>query len=273
MAEAAHVDVVASVVSNETVAEDFFLARLRAPEIAAKAVPGQFVEIKVSPGDEPFLRLPLSVCAVDGSAGTVDVLYEKMGPKSRTLSRVAAGDELALMGPLGGGGFSRPAGGRRAVMVGGGIGVPPLLFLGETLIKEGAADEVVLLIGARQAGKHLSEDLLRPASHRFGLATDDGSLGHKGLVTDLLAAELEGGPCEVFTCGPHPMMAAVAALCREHDTPCQASLEEYMACGYGVCVGCVVEVAPAGGGTAPPYEQYSRVCVEGPVFDAHRVKW
>lgn len=273
MAEAAHFDVLAPVVSNEAVAEDFYLARLHAPAVAAGAVPGQFVEVKVSPGNEPLLRLPLSVCAVDASAGTVDVLYEDMGPKTHALSQVGAGEELALMGPLGSGAFARPTDGRRVVMVGGGIGVPPLLFLGETLIKEGAATEVVLLVGARHAGKHLPEDLLRPAAHRRELATDDGSAGHKGLVTDLLAVELAGEPCEVFTCGPHPMMAAVAGLCREHDAPCQASLEEYMACGYGVCVGCVVEVAPAVGGPAPAYEKYSRVCVEGPVFDAHRVVW
>jgi dihydroorotate dehydrogenase electron transfer subunit len=272
-AEVVMQDVEAQLRLNRTVADDFYQARLYAPSIADRAKPGQFVEVQVNAGTDPFLRLPLSICAVDTAAGTVDVLYEAVGPKSRALSDVAVGASLALMGPLGKRGFSPPASGRRAVLVGGGIGIPPLLFFGKSLLDSGYAEEVVLLAGARNAGKHLSDDLMRPSASRWERCSDDGSMGHKGLVTDLLSTELDGADCEVFTCGPHPMMAAVAALCSARDVACQASLEEYMACGYGVCVGCVIEVRPSGGGEAPAYEKYSRVCVDGPVFDAHRVNW
>lgn len=264
-------DLQAAVVDNREVAEDFYLARLEAPPIAAAARPGQFVEVKSSGRMDPFLRMPLSICAVDKDSGTVDLLYEDMGPKSHLLSRAVPGDVIDCMGPLGRG-FTAPLAGYRAVAVGGGIGVPPLLFWGRRLKADGVP--TTLLVGARSASKHLPEALLGDAADRVGQATDDGSLGQRGFVTELLEAELEaGGPVQVYTCGPHGMMAAVAAVCDKADVPCQASLEEYMACGYGVCVGCVVEVRPEDGQQAPPYYKYSRVCVEGPVFDAHRVVW
>lgn len=265
-------DLRSAVLGNDEVARDFFRIRLEAPAIAEQARPGQFVEIHVNDSTAPFLRLPLSISAADTGRGTVELLYEDVGPKTHALSRVRAGDRIACMGPLGRG-FGPPAPGHRAVLVGGGIGVPPLLFWGNVLLRTADA-EVVLLVGAREAAKHLPDGMLANAAGRFERATDDGGLGHKGLVTELLEHELaRGGGCEVFTCGPHGMMAAVAAVCRRAAVPCQASLEEYMACGYGVCVGCVVEVRPENGESGSPYAKYSRVCVDGPVFDAHRVCW
>ena len=262
----------ASLVHNIEVAQDFYLARLRAPGLAASALPGQFVEVQVSHEGAPYLRLPLSLCGTDPRGGTVDLLYEDMGAKSRALSRKEPGDWLACLGPLGRG-FTGPPPGSTAVLVGGGIGIPPLLYLGEKL--RWAAGSVILLAGARAASKHLPDALLEPAAQQVERATDDGTLGHHGLVTDLLEGVLDDGsrPYAVYTCGPHPMMAAVAAVCRDRRVPCQASLEEYMACGYGVCVGCVVEVIAPEGEPVSPYQRYSRVCVDGPVFDAHRVQW
>ena len=254
---------------NIEVAQDVFLVRLHAPHIAAQVVPGQFVEVRVSEGVSPFLRLPLSVCQRDCEAGTIDLIYEDVGPKSGALRQLEPGFSTACLGPLGRG-FQDPAADRRAVLVGGGVGVPPLLFLGENLQQAGG--EVALLVGARTAAKHLPDALLNPAAPRVEKATDDGSLGHGGPVTDLLQRELERGrDCAVFTCGPHAMMGAVAALCRQVRVPCQASLEEYMACGFGVCVGCVVEVVLED--EVSPDARYSRVCVDGPVFDAHLVRW
>jgi dihydroorotate dehydrogenase electron transfer subunit len=158
------------------------------------------------------------------------------------------------------------------VLVGGGIGVPPLLFLGSEL--RGRNIPVSLLVGARTASRHLPDDMLEGAAHEVATATDDGSGGHRGFVTDLLEFTLdEHGDCAVYTCGPGAMMAAVAAICRERAVTCQASLEEYMACGFGVCVGCVVEMAPGDGEVVSPYERYRRICVDGPVFDALRVRW
>lgn len=114
--------------------------------------------------------------------------------------------------------------------------------------------------------------MLAPAADAVRFATDDGSFGHAGLVTDLLQHELaEKGPCAVYCCGPHAMMQAVAAICLEAQAPCQVSLEEYMACGIGICVGCAVELATAKGDT--DYGRYARVCVDGPAFEARQIKW
>ena len=258
------------VIANEEVAADFYLMRLAAPEIAASQ-PGQFVEVQISQSYAPFLRVPLSVCGVDRKAGSVDLLFEDMGPKTHALSLVRSGMELACLGPLGKG-FSMPAAEQRAVLVGGGIGIPPLLFLGELLRRAG--HHVSLLAGARIGAKHLPDDMLQAVAQNVRQATDDGSLGYRGLVTDLLEDELVAdASCAVYTCGPHGMMAAVAAICDKARVFCQASLEEYMACGFGVCVGCAVEVLPEDGEVRSPYLQYSRVCVDGPVFDARRVNW
>ena len=264
-------DASSTLLSNTEVAEDFYLARLHQPPLAAAVVPGQFVQVKVSSRLSPFLRIPLSVGGVDRAQGCVDLLYEDMGPKSRALSRIGAGSEVGCLGPLGRG-FPVPTDGHRAVLVGGGIGVPPLLFLGSELRARNIP--VSLLVGARSASRHLPDAMLEAAAHEVATATDDGSGGHRGLVTDLLEFTLdEHGDCAVYTCGPHPMMAAVAAICRERALSCQASLEEYMACGFGVCVGCVVEMVPGDGEVVSPYERYGRICVDGPVFDALRVRW
>jgi len=255
----------------EEVAQDFFFARFEAPAIAAGSTPGQFVEIQVSEGNAPFLRLPLSICAADRDAGFIDLLFEDVGPKTSALKRMKLGDETACLGPLGRG-FQDPAEGQTALLVGGGIGIPPLLFWGEVLRAQGY--RTILLAGARTAHKHLPYSLLMAEAQKVRRATDDGSMGHSGLVTDLLAEELaEEGAFAVFTCGPHGMMAAVAALCAEREVACQVSLEEYMACGIGICVGCVVEVIPEEGEGTSDYERYRRVCVDGPVFDARYVRW
>ncbi len=260
----------ARVCANQQVAQDLYLARLLAPRIASRAAPGQFVAVRVSAGFSPFLRLPLSICRTDSAAGTIDLLYEDVGPKTRALRQAGAAAELACLGPLGRG-FAMPAPGHRALLVGGGIGLPPLVFMGEALGQAGRRD-AVLLAGTRTAAKHLPDALLRAAAPVVRRATDDGTLGHGGLVTELLAEELEkGGDSAVYTCGPHAMMAAVARLCRDWDVACQASLEEYMACGFGVCVGCVVEAVPEAG--ASPYGRYRRICLDGPVFDTRQVRW
>ena len=272
MSESRMKDVTGKVLFNLEVAEDFYLLRLAVPKIAEGVVPGQFVEVKVSSNYSPFLRMPLSICKTDPALGTIDLLYEDLGPKSRALSLQQPGCEIAVLGPLGNG-FKVTEGDRTAMLVGGGIGIPPLLFLAGELRRAGR--QVVLLVGARNGKKHLPDNLLNAAAGEIRKATDDGSAGHHGLVTDLLTEKLTGGKrFSVYTCGPHAMMAAVTAICKGHRIPCQASLEEYMACGFGVCVGCVVELRPPENETfSSPYLQYSRICIDGPVFDAHRVCW
>ena len=258
------VDFEALVESNDEVAADFYHLRLYHPEVASRVAPGQFVQLQASEGVTPFLRVPLSVSAADSRTGSIEVLFEDMGPKTSLLSRARGGDLLRCLGPLGVG-FPKPPG--AAVLLGGGIGVPPLLFLGGRLRPR---HHVRLLVGAREAAKLLPDGLLSGAASEPRVATDDGSAGHKGFATDLLAEELDSFPdATVYTCGPPAMMAAVAGICRARGVACYASLEEYMACGFGVCVGCVIPTVE----WASPYHRFSRVCVDGPVYDVREIAW
>lgn len=263
------IDEPARLLSNREVAADFYLARLNAPHIAAYIEPGQFVNIQVGAGVAPLLRIPLSVSGVDRKAGIIEVLFEEVGPKTCALRQLGPGATLPTLGPLGKG-FAPPPEGVRVALVGGGIGVPPLLYWGLELRQR--AHPTALLVGARTADKHLPRTLLASAADAVHCATDDGSLGHAGLVTDLLQHELTTkGPCAVYCCGPHGMMQAVAAICLAAQVPCQVSLEEYMACGIGICVGCAVELKTGQGDS--DYGRYGRVCVDGPAFDARQIQW
>ena len=263
------IDEPARLVSNREVAADFYWARLNAPRIAARIEPGQFVNIQVGAGGAPLLRLPLSVSGADRKAGSIEVLFEEVGPKTRALSQLGPDAVMPTLGPLGKG-FAPPPAGVRVALVGGGIGVPPLLYWGLELRQR--AHPTALLVGARTADKHLPRELLAPAADVVCCATDDGSLGHAGLVTDLLQRELaENGPGAVYCCGPHGMMQAVAAICLAAQVPCQVSLEEYMACGIGICVGCAVALKTEKGDS--DYGRYGRVCVDGPAFDVRQIQW
>jgi NAD(P)H-flavin reductase len=169
------------------------------------------------------------------------------------LAGVAPDDGLALVGPLGIG-FGKPPDGVRPILVGGGIGVAPLLCLQEEL------DETTVLLGFRSAAHAQAAALF---SGEPQLATDDGSVGRQALATELLAAELDADPrATVFACGPPAMLEAVRALCAQRDVPAQLALESGMACGFGACFGCVV----------PTIDGYVRLCVDGPVLDADRLE-
>mgnify|MGYP003736163823 FL=1 len=257
------------IVSHEEVADDFRYLQIEGAGSICRAQPGQFVQLlPVGATSTPLLRIPLSISDVDEQTARFGVLYDIVGPKTQALSRLRVGERVSCLGPLGHP-FPQPPPEARPLLVGGGIGVPPLIHLGNCLQRQGLSP--VLIVGARHRGKHLPESLLATASNDIRQATDDGSLGHHGFVTDLLETAIpEQGTWVVYTCGPHPMMAAVAAACDRAGIRCYASLEEYMACGIGVCVGCVVELAaPA----TSPYGQFTRVCVDGPVDDAREIVW
>ena len=198
--------------------------------------------------ERPFLPRAFSV-ARRHDDGTLDFVLEDVGPGTERLCELGAGDEVWLLGPLGRG-FRAPRQGRRPILVGGGVGIAPLAIWQDAL---GAA--ALPLLGFRDAAHAAGAALLRDAR----IATDDGSRGHRGLVTELLAAELGcDARAEVYACGPPPMLEAVRALCSEHDVPAQLAMESGMACGYGACFGCVV----------PTKNGYVRLCVDGPVIDA-----
>jgi NAD(P)H-flavin reductase len=216
--------------------------------------PGQFAMLAAAErwgggaDERPFLPRAFSI-ARRHADGTLDFVLEAVGPGTERLAELDAGDEMWLLGPLGRG-FRWPRAGRRAVLVGGGIGIAPLAIWQDEL----EAGPLVLL-GFRDAEHAAGAGLLRGAR----VATDDGSVGHRGLVTELLSAELGCDPrVEVYACGPPAMLEAVRVLCAEHEVPAQLALESAMACGYGACFGCVV----------PTRDGYLRLCVDGPVVDA-----
>ncbi len=241
-----------------------FLVELNCPDIAGAATPGQFVQVRVSTGTDPFLRRTFSLHGVDPASGVIRLLVDVVGPGTRHLCDLRCGGTLDIIGPLGNGfdlQFGNPG---PCVLVAGGVGAAPLVFLAERLIRDGSRP-VTFLMGARSA-EHLSimEGAFGPAVE-VKCATDDGSAGYHGFVTGLLEELLpQVNPGVIYVCGPHPMMRAVAAMASRAGVPCQVSLEERMACGIGACLGCAVRLA--GGGMA-------RSCKEGPVFDAGRLAW
>jgi dihydroorotate dehydrogenase electron transfer subunit len=204
-------------------------------------------------GERPFLPRAFSVLRAPATLTRLDFMLEDVGPGTNRLCEIEAGDELLLVGPLGAG-FRPPQDDRRPLLVGGGVGVAPLGIWQDQLgAVESAAPGV--LLGFRDEAHAHGAALLAGAL----VATDDGSVGHHGLVTDLLETELDAGADrEVYACGPPPMLEAVRVICADRDVPAQLALEAGMACGFGACFGCVV----------PTRQGYVRLCVDGPVLDA-----
>lgn len=248
------------VLSVKETATDTFDFTLSAGEMAEKAQPGQFVHVLV-PGKT--LRRPISICDSNAEDKTLRLVFQIRGEGTRWLAGVRAGESLDLLGPLGHG-FQLGETNRKVIFVGGGIGVPPLLFAARQF---GANAEVIA--GFRNASAAILQQDFAQSGCRTSLLTDDGSLGEKGFVTARLKTALkEGGVQQVFACGPTVMLKNVAALAKENGVPCQVSLEERMGCGVGACLVCACKTnrADAMGG-------YSHVCKDGPVFRAEEVEW
>jgi dihydroorotate dehydrogenase electron transfer subunit len=262
-----HYRVLAEVSDHQQVAPRYFRLKLRAPGIAGQARAGHFVHVMPRAQDarDPLLRRAFSILVVENE--DIEILYRVEGRGTALMARWSIGDTIDVLGPLGNGFTALPAPPQRAILVGGGVGVPPMVMLASC---RNDNQRVVALIGARSEAEVICREDFAKFSIPVRVATDDGSCGHHGLVTDLLEDELEqGGEAIVFSCGPLPMLRAVAKLCRQFKVPCQVSLEENMPCGVGVCNGCVVPVADAG----DDYGRYRRICVEGPVLWAHEIDW
>jgi dihydroorotate dehydrogenase electron transfer subunit len=264
------------IVENVLIARDTYRLRMVDPTISGSIRPGQFVMIR--PGAEgasdPLLGRPLALYNVVGDAsGTptwFDVVYLVIGRGTAALARRRPGELLSVWGPLGNG-FG-PAPGGPVVFVAGGIGQTPFLALGREWLGSNTAGSTsaTLLYGVRTAALLAGVDDFRAAGIDVEVATDDGSAGHHGFVTELLAQRLGHGerPAKVVGCGPPAMLAALARLTAKHGIDCDVSLENHMACGFGACFSCVAPIRQADGST-----DLRRVCVEGPVFPAKSVAW
>ena len=268
------VDIDATVIANRRLSADYNVLALAAPEIAARARPGQFVMIKTSGGQDPLLRRPFSIFEIlrdaAGRPAGVSIFNKRVGVGTTLLSRVEAGTRLPLLGPLGRP-FEPVDPPAEAWMIAGGVGLAPFVTLAAALTAR--TTPATLYYGARRAEELYCVELFEAMGVRAVLATEDGSRGVHGRITVPLEAALHerplGNPVKLYVCGPTPMMRACAHLAAVHGRACDVSLEQVMGCGLGGCYSCVVLARGAGGG-AP---HHTRTCIEGPVFDAQRVVW
>jgi dihydroorotate dehydrogenase electron transfer subunit len=277
----------AEVLSQDAHDGEQYVLRLRAPKVAARAEPGSFAHIQC---DQALpMRRPFSIMRVEARQGWVDLLYKVVGTGTRLLAARQPGDRISILGPIGNP-FRVPADRRRPLLIGGGVGIPPMVFLADRLRsrrQEGFSPFVVMgsevpfpfqarpsrtMVPGMPDGTIACMPLLEDWGIANRLASLQGYPGcHQGYVTDLARRWLDAldttqrDQVGLFACGPHPMLEAVAQLAAEYDLPCQVCLEEFMACAVGGCAGCTVEVqTPAG-------PAMKRVCVDGPVFDARTV--
>lgn len=246
----------AEVLSQEYLGDEIYSMWIRTQHIARESVPGQFLSLYCR-DESRLLPRPISLCEIDRENGRIRLVYRTAGKGTREFSRLKSGDRLSVLGPLGNGFPLEPAG--RALIVGGGIGVPPLLQLAREL-----PGEKTLVMGYRSR-TYLEREL--GAEAPLVISTEDGSLGTKGNVLDAIRENhLEADT--IYACGPLPMLRALKEYARENGKKAWVSLEEKMACGIGACLGCVVESRDTDDHSKV---RNKRVCAEGPVFDAEEV--
>lgn len=254
------------IVFNKEIARNTFLMGLRSPEMCAVAEPGQFVMIRVQTGIDPLLRRPFSVCGIQDDELLL-ILYRVVGKGTAIMAERPEGEGLSVLGPLGKG-FELSNTLQLSLLVSGGIGIAPLLFLAQLMKPR----PIQLMMGFGSASEIVATEQILDYTIDSIIATDDGSAGHAGPVTDLMHAYfgqtgLERESVSVFACGPGPMLKKVAAMAFNRNNTCQASLEAVMACGLGACQGCVVKAA------SNEKRAYYHVCTDGPVFPAGSIDW
>ncbi len=256
------------VTGNRKVAPGHYVLELRSSRIARSSKPGQFVQVLCSDSDEPLLPRPFSFLTADRSG--ISLLYQVVGRGTRLLAQLQKGDTLRVLGPLGKGFSAKKAG--TAILVGGGVGIPPLYHLAQTMIasRSRRPKDIHVFLGARHRSLLLCETPFVKLGVDLHVATDDGSKGKKGLVTGIFEdflKTLDPKKTVVYTCGPTPMLKAVSAISEKYGTPCEVSVEVPMAGGFGACLGCAIRVKADGG------HRFAVACTEGPVFCGSEVLW
>jgi dihydroorotate dehydrogenase electron transfer subunit len=241
----------AKIVEHKNLAEGVY-GMVLSTKVAEYAIPGQFINI-FSNDKSKLLPRPISICEIDKEASTLRVVFRVVGKGTDEFSQLKVGDKVEILGPLGNG---FPIEGEKAITVGGGIGVPPMLELTKQY-----PGEVVAVMGYRNDDLFLSEEFI-DAANELVIATDDGSVGIHGTVVDAMK-EMELTADVIYACGPKPMLRAVAAYAKENNIKCYVSMEERMACGVGACLGCVCQSTEVDDHS---HVKNKRVCKDGPVF-------
>jgi dihydroorotate dehydrogenase electron transfer subunit len=264
------------VISNTEVSPGYFRIRLTAPAEIAGTLPGKFVMVKVRDSIDPLLRRPFGIFDVGsieseypggGCMEFFEILYKVVGKGTTILANLHHGDHLDILGPLGNG-FNINSAGTEIILVGGGVGLAPLYYLGRELAK-GAA--VRLFAGGRSRDDIICITEFERLGIETYVSTDDGTLGEEGVVTEALGKYLLNNYAgkAIYACGPFPMLKAVSGIAKRFGIPCQVSLEAYMACGVGACLGCVIK----GRNHTDESPDYRCVCKEGPIFDHNDLLW
>lgn len=249
---------VCSILENRPLTAQDFSMTVEAGAIARDASPGQFIHVKC--GNGLLLRRPISVCDAFPETETLRLVYQVKGEGTRWLSKLKPGDKVDILGPLGHG-FQIPEG--KILVVGGGIGVPPMLYTAKR------ASSAIAAVGFRNRNQVLLTEELASCCEAVEIISDDGSTGRKGFVNILVQEILSKDPSisAVMACGPKPMLKSVAQAAAEASIPCQVSMEERMGCGVGACLVCACRIH------TPQGDRYLHVCKDGPVFQAEEVCW
>jgi dihydroorotate dehydrogenase electron transfer subunit len=255
------------ILDHQNVAPQHYKLIISSFYISSHAEPGQFVNVKCSESYDPLLRRPLSVNRVSEEHKRFELLYEVVGKGTELLSKYSVGSELDVLGPLGKG-FRIDKKKQIAILVGGGMGVAPLLMLADEL--KDKAKAIYVFIGAKNRNRVLCEKDFKGITDQVLVSTDDGSYGKKGFVSDILfdfidnqLAARDSQLATIYSCGPNVMLKAIADMAFQKKIDCQVSMEQRMACGIGTCLGCVINTRSG----------YKKVCDEGPVFSASELLW
>lgn len=260
------VNIKAKLLKKEELKPGIFKFSVQADEIIKTAKPGNFIEIRVNEDIEPFLRRPISIYNMDRENGILEFIFQEKGKGTKILSAKREGELIDIIGPLGFGTF-KYANYDRLAVIGGGIGVFPLYELAKSAKAENKS--VNTYLGFRNKDLVVLENEFEKVSDSLTLTTDDGSYAQKGFAIDFLKKDIEDGKIDcIYACGPLPMLRAVRELAIEKNISCQISLEEKMACGLGVCLGCAVKKADS----PKDAPEYWHVCKAGPVFEAKNVE-
>lgn len=257
----------ANITQNIQIAPDIYLMKIESPETAETAHPGQFLHIRCSDALSPLLRRPISIADVDKKTGNIIIIYRVVGQGTQLLCQKRSGDMLDIIGPLGNG-FPMPDKGKTSIIVGGGIGVAPLLYLAKNIAKEQINVRLpIVLLGFATKQEAFGIEFLNSLGVKVEICTDDGTLGHKGFPTKLLKEYLgqhqDKSKLILYACGPKPMLSDIKDIATCENITAYLSLEERMACGVGACLGCSVKSSQAG---------YKKVCKDGPVFAAGEIE-
>ena len=248
----------AQVIQQDILVRDVVRLVVNAPEIAGSTRPGQFVHIRLTDTIDPLLRRPFSIADCDATKGTLTFIYRVIGHGTALMTKLKPGDTINCMGPLGNG-FDVTA--KRPLLVGGGMGLAPLLLLAKAFCSRPAT----ILMGGRNEQELFWPELYAGICPNIHITSDDGSVGHHGFTVDLLPELLKQDKFDViYACGPHAMLKGVAEVAAHYGVPCQVSLEDYMACGVGACLSCTC---------ASTSGKRHKVCTDGPVFWAQEVVW